>query len=46
MAISKDTKSKQLAAIQNLLKTAKVAVFADYTGLKVNQTNDLRKKLA
>jgi large subunit ribosomal protein L10 len=46
MAISKDTKSKQLAALQNLLKTAKVAVFADYTGLKVNQTNDLRKKLA
>jgi len=46
MALSKENKTKQLANLKATLKTAKSVVVADYTGLSVNQTNDLRKKLA
>jgi len=46
MAISKAKKSGQLKSLSDLLSKAKSVIVADYTGLSVNQTNDLRKKLA
>ena len=46
MALSKASKTKQLANLKTTLKNAKSVVVADYTGLSVNLTNDLRKKLA
>ncbi len=45
MAISKTRKSEQLVNLKKTLKNAKSVVVADYTGLSVNQTNDLRKRL-
>jgi len=46
MAVSKTKKTEQLKNLRTLLGKAKSVVVADYTGLSVNQTNDLRKKLS
>jgi len=46
MAITKAKKSEQLSELTSLFKEAKSVILADYSGLNVNQTNDLRKKLA
>lgn len=46
MAVSKIKKTEQLKNLKSLLGSAKSVVVADYTGLSVNQTNDLRKKIS
>ncbi len=43
MAISKDTKQSQVAAVAELLKSAKLTVFAQYTGLSVADMQELRR---
>ncbi|MCX6783629.1 MAG: 50S ribosomal protein L10 [candidate division WWE3 bacterium] len=45
MAVSKNIKTKQLENLKTQLKGAKSFVLIDYTGLKVNQVNDLRARL-
>jgi large subunit ribosomal protein L10 len=46
MALSKDKKQVVVEELQNALKTAKIAVLADYTGLTVKQLQELRKSAA
>lgn len=46
MAVSKVKKTEQLKNLKAILGKAKSVIVADYTGLSVNQTNDLRKKIS
>lgn len=43
MAITKDKKHEQVAELTELFKTAKIAVTAKYTGLSVQDVQELRK---
>jgi large subunit ribosomal protein L10 len=43
MAISRDTKQTQVAALSDLLSTAKMTVFAHYDGLTVAELQTLRR---
>lgn len=43
MAISKDTKQAQVAAVSGLLADAKLTAFAQYAGLSVAQMQELRR---
>jgi large subunit ribosomal protein L10 len=43
MAISKDKKNELVAELDNLLKDAKMTVFAEYKGISVQELQNLRK---
>ncbi|MEK7096666.1 MAG: 50S ribosomal protein L10 [Patescibacteria group bacterium] len=46
MAKTRTQKEEQIAKLESQIETMKSAVFVDYKGLKVKETEELRKKLA